>query len=165
MSSNNIPRLPRTQERTSRFQSAQTTFQARASLEDVVGVSPSVNSWESGLLAGLSWLPTKVDAIVVVSEAIADLIRGLSQLLEAFLGLSAVILIAALLVLGLLALSLRFISTDSHAGSCCSNYQPADKRFNLPMLRHEALVRLDAVGREEFANFRRSLTGSGSWSE
>jgi hypothetical protein len=59
----------------------------------------------SGLLAGLSWLPTKVDAIVVVSEAIADLIRGLSQLLEAFLGLSAVILIAGLLVLGLLALS------------------------------------------------------------
>ncbi len=47
----------------------------------------------SGLLAGLSWLPTKVDAIVVVSEAIADLIRGLSQLLEAFLGLSAVILL------------------------------------------------------------------------
>ena len=58
----------------------------------------------TGLLAGLSWLPTKVDALVVVSEAIADLIRGLSQLLEAFLGLSAVILIAALLVLGLLAL-------------------------------------------------------------
>jgi hypothetical protein len=58
----------------------------------------------TGLLAGLSWLPTKVDAIVVMSEAIADLIRGLSQLLEAFLGLSAVILIAALLVLGLLAL-------------------------------------------------------------
>jgi len=58
----------------------------------------------TGLLAGLSWLPTKVDAIVVVSEAIADLIRGLSQLLEAFLGLSAAVLIAALLVLGLLAL-------------------------------------------------------------
>ena len=58
----------------------------------------------TGLLAGLSWLPTKVDAIVVVSEAIADLIRGVSQLLEAFLGLSAAVLIAALLVLGLLAL-------------------------------------------------------------
>ena len=58
----------------------------------------------TGLLAGLSWLPTKVDAIVVVSEAIADLIRGVNQLLEAFLGLSAIILIAALLVLGLLAL-------------------------------------------------------------
>jgi hypothetical protein len=67
-----------------------------------------------GLLAVLSWLPTKVDAIVVVSEAIADLIRGLSQLLEAFLGLSAVILIAALLVLGLLALIsglIRFVRT------------------------------------------------------
>ncbi len=58
----------------------------------------------SGLLAGLSWLPTKIDAIVVVSEAIADLIRGLGQLLEALLGLSAVILIAALLLLGLLAI-------------------------------------------------------------
>jgi hypothetical protein len=69
-----------------------------------------------GLLAGLSWLPTKVDAIVVVSEAIADLIRGLSQLLEAFLGLSAAILIAALLVLGLLALLsglIRLIRTFS----------------------------------------------------
>ncbi len=58
----------------------------------------------SGLLAGLSWLPTKIDAIVVVSEAIADLIRGLGQLLEALLGLSAVILIATLLLLGLLAI-------------------------------------------------------------
>ena len=58
----------------------------------------------SGLLAFLSWLPQKVDAMVVVSEAIADLIRGLGQLLEALLGLGAVILIAALLLTGLLAL-------------------------------------------------------------
>ena len=58
----------------------------------------------SGLLALLSWLPQKVDAMVVVSEAIADLIRGLGQLLEALLGLAAVILIALLLVAGLLAL-------------------------------------------------------------
>ncbi|MAR52802.1 MAG: hypothetical protein CMK50_06565 [Propionibacteriaceae bacterium] len=57
-----------------------------------------------GLLAGLSLIPTKVDGLVVISEAIADLIRGLSQLLEAFLGLSAIILITALLVLGLLAI-------------------------------------------------------------
>jgi len=56
------------------------------------------------LLAFLSWLPQKVDAMVVVSEAIADLIRGLGQLLEALLGLAAVILIAILLLAGLLAL-------------------------------------------------------------
>ena len=58
----------------------------------------------SGVLAFLSWLPQKVDAMVVVSEAIADLIRGLGQLLEALLGLAAVILIAMLLLAGLLAL-------------------------------------------------------------
>ena len=58
----------------------------------------------SGLFAFLSWLPQKVDAMVVVSEAIADLIRGLGQLLEALLGLAAVILIAMLLLAGLLAL-------------------------------------------------------------
>ncbi|WP_114992643.1 hypothetical protein [Synechococcus sp. UW179A] len=58
----------------------------------------------TGLLAFLSWLPQKVDAMVVVSEAIADLIRGLGQLLEALLGLAAVILIAVLLLAGLLAL-------------------------------------------------------------
>tara|TARA_Y100001933_G_scaffold77891_1_gene79096 strand:- start:177 stop:506 length:330 start_codon:yes stop_codon:yes gene_type:complete len=58
----------------------------------------------SGLLAFLSWLPQKIDAMVVVSEAIADLIRGLGQLLEALFGLAAVILIALLLVAGLLAL-------------------------------------------------------------
>ena len=58
----------------------------------------------SGLLAFLSWLPQKVDAMVVVSEAIADLIRGLGQLLEALLGFAAVILIAILLLAGLLAM-------------------------------------------------------------
>ena len=58
----------------------------------------------SGMLAFLSWLPQKLDAMVVVSEAIADLIRGLGQLLEALLGLSAVILIALLLLSALLAL-------------------------------------------------------------
>ena len=58
----------------------------------------------TGMLAFLSWLPQKLDAMVVVSEAIADLIRGLGQLLEALLGLSAVILIALLLLSALLAL-------------------------------------------------------------
>ena len=58
----------------------------------------------TGMLAFLSWLPQKLDAMVVVSEAIADLIRGLGQLLEALRGLSAVILIALLLLSALLAL-------------------------------------------------------------
>ena len=57
-----------------------------------------------GLLAFLSWLPQRIDALVVVSEAIADLIRGLSQLLEALLGIGAVLLLAALLLVGLVAL-------------------------------------------------------------
>lgn len=61
-------------------------------------------SFGAGAFTFLSWLPQKLDAMVVVSEAIADLIRGLSQLLEAALGLAAVILIALLLVLALVAI-------------------------------------------------------------
>ncbi len=56
-----------------------------------------------GLLAFLSWLPQRIDALLVVSEAIADLIRGLSQILEALLGIGAVLLLAALLLVGLIA--------------------------------------------------------------
>ena len=56
----------------------------------------------AGILALLSWLPQRFDAMVVVSEAIADLIRGLGQLLEALLGLASVILIAILLLAGVL---------------------------------------------------------------
>lgn len=61
-------------------------------------------SFGAGAFIFLSWLPQKLDAMVVVSEAIADLIRGLSQLLEAVLGLTAVILIALLLVLAIVAI-------------------------------------------------------------
>ena len=104
MSSNNIPRLPRTK-RERRVFSQRKRHSKRVPVWRMLLESVLLLLLGSGLLAGLSWLPTKVDAIVVVSEAIADLIRGLSQLLEAFLGLSAVILIAGLLVLGLLALS------------------------------------------------------------
>ena len=104
MSSNNIPRLPRTK-RERRVFSQRKRHSKRVPVWRMLLESVLLLFLWSGLLAGLSWLPTKVDAIVVVSEAIADLIRGLSQLLEAFLGLSAVILIAGLLVLGLLALS------------------------------------------------------------
>ena len=104
MTSKNIPRLPRTQ-RERRVFSQRKRHSKRVPVWRMLLESVLLLLLGSGLLAGLSWLPTKVDAIVVVSEAIADLIRGLSQLLEAFLGLSAVILIAGLLVLGLLALS------------------------------------------------------------
>ena len=104
MTSKNIPRLPRTQ-RERRVFSQRKRLSKRLPVWRMLLESVLLLMLGIGLLAGLSWLPTKVDAIVVVSEAIADLIRGLSQLLEAFLGLSAVILIAGLLVLGLLALS------------------------------------------------------------
>lgn len=57
-----------------------------------------------GLLAFLVWLPQRLDALVMVSEAIFDLIRGLQQLIEALLGLGAVLLIAAVLFAGLLCL-------------------------------------------------------------
>ena len=113
MTSKNITRLPRTQ-RERRVFSQRKRPSKRLPVWRMLLESVLLLLLGTGLLAGLSWLPTKVDAIVVVSEAIADLIRGLSQLLEALLGLSAVILIAALLVLGLLALLsglIRFVRT------------------------------------------------------
>ena len=113
MTSKNIPRLPRTQ-RERRVFSQRKRPSKRLPVWRMLPESVLLLLLGSGLLAGLSWLATQVDALVVVSEAIADLIRGLSQLLEAFLGLSAVILIAALLLLGLLALIsglIRFVRT------------------------------------------------------
>ena len=53
----------------------------------------------SGIIFGLQQLPEQVDVVLLVSEAVADLIRGVQQLLEAFLGLAAVVLIAALVIL------------------------------------------------------------------
>ena len=58
----------------------------------------------AGTLAFLSWLPQKNEGLLVVSEAIADLIGGIGQLLEGLLGLTAVIAVALLLVGALLAL-------------------------------------------------------------
>ena len=113
MTSKNIPRLPSTQ-RERRVFSQRKRPSKRLPVWRMLLESVLLLLLGSGLLAGLSWLPTQFDALVVVSEAIADLIRGLSQLLEAFLGLSAVILIAALLLLGLLALIsglIRFVRT------------------------------------------------------
>ena len=57
------------------------------------------------LAAGLSiavllqQLPQRVDVVLLVSEAIADLIRGIQQLLEATLGLAAIAVIASLVIL------------------------------------------------------------------
>ena len=113
MTPKNIPRLPRTQ-RERRVFSQRKRQSKRLPVWRMLLESILLLMLGSGLLAGLSWLPTKVDGIVVVSEAIADLIRGISQLLEGFLGLLAVIVIAALLVLGLLALIsglIRFVRT------------------------------------------------------
>ena len=56
------------------------------------------------LLAFLNWVPQRLDGVVIVSEAIADLIRGITHLLEALLGLGSVILLAGLVMLGLILL-------------------------------------------------------------
>ena len=53
----------------------------------------------AGLAVLLHQLPQQVDIMLLLSEAIADLIRGVQQLLEAMLGLAAVVLIAAIALL------------------------------------------------------------------
>ena len=53
----------------------------------------------SGLAVLLHQLPQQVDIMLMLSEAIADLIRGVQQLLEAMLGLAAIVLIAAIALL------------------------------------------------------------------
>ena len=50
----------------------------------------------------LYWLSEKYNGIVILSEAIADLIRGISQLVEALLGFGSVILIGAIVLVGLM---------------------------------------------------------------
>ena len=52
-----------------------------------------------GIAVVLHQLPQQVNVLLLVSEAIADLIRGIQQLLEAMLGLAAIVLIAAFVVL------------------------------------------------------------------
>ena len=52
----------------------------------------------AGLAVLLYQLPQQVDIMLLLSEAIADLIRGVQQLLEAMLGLAAIVLIAAIVV-------------------------------------------------------------------
>ena len=52
-----------------------------------------------GIAVLLQQLPHQVDVVLLVSEAIADLIRGIQQLLEATLGLAAIAVIASLVIL------------------------------------------------------------------
>ena len=53
----------------------------------------------AGLAVLLHQLPQQVDIMLLLSEAIADLIRGVQQLLEAMLGLAAIVLITAIALL------------------------------------------------------------------
>ena len=52
-----------------------------------------------GLLLFLQCLLTEIDLLSLLSEAIADLIRGLQQLAEALVGFGSLVLIASLVVL------------------------------------------------------------------
>ena len=53
-----------------------------------------------GVVVLLQRLPEQVDLMVLVSQAIADLISGIQLLLSAMVGLGVVMLIAALVILG-----------------------------------------------------------------
>ena len=53
-----------------------------------------------GVVVLLQRLPEQVDLVILVSEAIADLISGIQFLLSAMVGLGKVMLIAALVILG-----------------------------------------------------------------
>lgn len=52
-----------------------------------------------GIAVLLQQLPQQVDVLLLVSEAIDNLIGGIQQLLEATLGLAAIVMIASLVVL------------------------------------------------------------------
>ena len=52
-----------------------------------------------GIVVLLQRLPEQVDLMVLISQAISDLISGIQQLLSAMLGLGGIVLIAALVIL------------------------------------------------------------------
>jgi hypothetical protein len=52
-----------------------------------------------GIAVLLQQLPQQVDVMLLISEAIADLISGIQQLLEATLGFAAIVVIASLVIL------------------------------------------------------------------
>ena len=79
----------------------------------------------AGIAVLLHQLPQQVDIMLLLSEAIADLIRGVQQLLEAMLGLAAIVLIAAMALLtGVLLLGalwrliriIRLVISPPHQG-------------------------------------------------
>ena len=79
----------------------------------------------AGLAVLLHQLPQQVDIMLLVSEAIDDLIGGIQQLLEALLGIAAILLIAAIaLVAGVLLLGalwrliriIRLVVSPPHQG-------------------------------------------------
>ena len=79
----------------------------------------------AGLAVLLHQLPQQVDIMLLVSEAIDDLIGGVQQLLEALLGIAAILLIAAIaLVAGGLLLgalwrlirTIRLVVSPPHQG-------------------------------------------------
>ena len=79
----------------------------------------------AGLVVLLQQLPHQVDIMLLVSEAIDDLIGGVQQLLEALLGIAAILLIAAIaLVAGVLLLgalwrlirTIRLVVSPPHQG-------------------------------------------------
>ena len=79
----------------------------------------------AGLVVLLQQLPQQVDIMLLVSEAIDDLIGGVQQLLEALLGLAAIVLISAIaLVAGVLLLgalwrlirTIRLVVSPPHQG-------------------------------------------------
>jgi hypothetical protein len=79
----------------------------------------------AGLAVLLHQLPQQVDIMLLVSEAIDDLIGGVQQLLEALLGIAAILLIAAIaLVAGVLLLgalwrlirTIRLVVSPPHQG-------------------------------------------------
>ena len=53
----------------------------------------------AGIAVLLNQLPQQVDIMLLLSQAIDDLIGGVQQLLEAMLGLAAIVLIAAIALL------------------------------------------------------------------
>ena len=53
-----------------------------------------------GIVLLLQSLPAQIDLMVLISQAVADLISGIQLLLSAMVGLGMVLLIAALVILG-----------------------------------------------------------------
>lgn len=79
----------------------------------------------AGIAVLLHQLPQQVDVMLLLSKAIDDLIGGVQQLLEAMLGLGAIVLIAAIsLVAGVLLLGalwrltriIRLVVSPPHQG-------------------------------------------------